>query len=95
VLTSQGAGSPPTWTAVSTTATSATNLAGGGAGRIAYQTGSGATAFTTAGTSGQVLTSAGGGAPTWTTVGNVVSRDMTISSTSPSGGSNGDMWLQI
>ena len=95
VLTSQGAGSPPTWTQLSTTATSATNLAGGGAGRIAYQTGSGATAFTTAGTSGQVLTSAGGGTPTWTTVGNVVSRDMTISSTSPSGGSNGDMWLQI
>jgi hypothetical protein len=95
VLTSQGAGSPPTWTAVSTTATSATNLAGGGAGRIAYQTGSGATAFTTAGTSGQVLTSAGGGAPTWTTVGNVVSRDITINSDGPSGGVNGDLWLQI
>jgi len=50
-----------------TTATTATNLAGGGAGYVPYQTGSGATAFVSAGTSGQVLTSAGTGTPTWTT----------------------------
>ena len=45
----------------------ATNLAGGGAGYVPYQTGSGATSFVAAGTSGQVLTSNGTGAPTWTT----------------------------
>ena len=46
---------------------SATNLAGGGAGYVPYQTGSGATSFVSAGTSGQVLTSNGTSAPTWTT----------------------------
>jgi len=50
-----------------TTATTATNLAGGGAGYIPYQSGSGATSFLSAGTTGQVLTSNGTGAPTWTT----------------------------
>jgi hypothetical protein len=44
-------------------------LAGGAAGKIPYQTGSGATSFTAAGTSGQVLTSAGTGTPTWQTAG--------------------------
>lgn len=43
------------------------NLAGGSAGVIPYQSGSGATSFTAAGTTGQVLTSNGAGAPTWTT----------------------------
>lgn len=45
----------------------ATNLAGGGAGQVPYQTGAGATSFTTTGTAGQVLTSNGSSAPTWTT----------------------------
>ena len=45
----------------------ATNLAGGGAGYIPYQSGAGATSFVAAGTTGQVLTSNGSGAPTWTT----------------------------
>lgn len=45
----------------------ATNLAGGVAGAIPYQSGVGATGFTAAGTSGQVLTSQGTGTPTWTT----------------------------
>lgn len=43
----------------------ATNLAGGAASQIPYQTGAGATAFIANGTAGQVLTSAGAGAPTW------------------------------
>jgi len=47
------------------TASSATNLAGGGAGQVPYNTGSGATSFLAAGTSGQVLTSNGSSAPTW------------------------------
>jgi hypothetical protein len=46
-------------------ATSATNLAGGAASQIPYQTGSGATAFIANGTAGQVLTSAGAGTPVW------------------------------
>lgn len=50
-----------------TTSTTATNLAGGGAGYVPYQSGSGATSFVTAGTIGQVLTSNGSSAPTWTT----------------------------
>lgn len=73
-LLSSGSGAP-TWgtPALATSATSATsattsiNLAGGVAGAIPYQSGSGATGFSAAGTSGQVLTSAGVGAPTWTT----------------------------
>jgi hypothetical protein len=50
-----------------TTATTATNLAGGGAGFVPYQSGAGATAFLAAGTTGQVLTSNGTSAPTWST----------------------------
>jgi len=50
------------------TASTATNLAGGGAGQLPYQSGSGATAMLTAGTSGQVLTSSGASAPTWSQV---------------------------
>jgi hypothetical protein len=46
-------------------ATTATNIAGGVAGAVPYQTGAGATGFSAAGTSGQVLTSGGAGAPTW------------------------------
>jgi len=46
---------------------SATNLAGGGAGYVPYQSASGTTAFLSAGTTGQVLTSNGSSAPTWTT----------------------------
>jgi hypothetical protein len=48
------------------TATTATNLAGGGAGYIPYQSAAGATAFLAAGSIGQVLTSNGTSAPTWT-----------------------------
>ena len=43
-----------------------TNLAGGVAGAIPYQTGAGATATTAAGTTGQVLVSGGTSSPTWT-----------------------------
>jgi hypothetical protein len=45
----------------------ATNLAGGAASQIPYQTGSGATTFLSNGTTGQVLTSNGVSAPSWTT----------------------------
>jgi len=46
-------------------AASATNLAGGAASQIPYQTGAGATGFIANGTAGQVLTSAGAGTPVW------------------------------
>jgi hypothetical protein len=58
------------WTNVAAsgvTVGTATNLAGGGAGSIPYQSGAGATAFLAFGTSGQVLTSNGTSAPSWST----------------------------
>jgi hypothetical protein len=60
--------SGPYWTnaAPSTVTTgTATNLAGGIASQIPYQTGAGATSFIANGTAGQVLTSAGTSAPAW------------------------------
>jgi hypothetical protein len=61
--------SAPQYVAQSTlsvgSATTATNLAGGAASQIPYQTGSGATSFIANGTAGQVLVSAGSSAPTW------------------------------
>lgn len=48
------------------TASTATGLAGGSAGKVPYQTAPGVTAFTAVGSAGQFLTSNGTGAPTWT-----------------------------
>lgn len=65
VLLSGGVGAP-TWAAQSTLAVgTATNLAGGAASQIPYQTGAGATAFLANGTAGQVLKSNGSSAPSW------------------------------
>ena len=50
------------------TATTATNLAGGVASQLPYQTGAGTTAFIANGSAGQVLTSAGTAAPVWSGV---------------------------
>lgn len=47
------------------TATTATNLAGGAASQLPYQTAAGTTAFLANGTAGQVLTSNGAAAPSW------------------------------
>lgn len=69
VLVSGGAGSP-TWvnqSALITTATSTTSLAGGTAGGVPYQSAVGTTTFIGAGAVGQILTSGGTGTPTWTT----------------------------
>ena len=70
VLTSSG--TAPQYVAQSTlsvgsatTATTATNLAGGIASQIPYQSAAGTTAFIVNGTAGQVLTSAGTSVPTW------------------------------
>lgn len=61
----------------------ATNLAGGGAGYVPYQSGSDATSFLSAGTIGQVLTSNGSSAPTWTTPASAItiSDDTTTNAT--------------
>lgn len=48
-----------------TTATTATNLAGGAASQIPYQSASGTTTFIANGTAGQVLQSNGASAPSW------------------------------
>jgi hypothetical protein len=50
------------------TAGKATNLAGGSAGQVPYQSAADTTGFTSTGTAGQVLTSQGTSAPTWTTI---------------------------
>jgi hypothetical protein len=50
--------------ATATSATTATNLAGGASGSVPYQTGSGATTMLSAGSNGQILTLASG-VPTW------------------------------
>ena len=64
VITSTG--TAPQWTAQSSLAVgSATNLAGGTAGALPYNTGSGATAFLSLGTSSYILT-AGASAPQYT-----------------------------
>ena len=58
---------------------SATNLTGGSAGQIPYQSSPNTTTFLTAGSSGQVLSANAGGIPTWitNTVGTVTSVDAT------------------
>jgi hypothetical protein len=53
------------WSTIVNGGTSATNIAGGLAGRIPYQTAINTTAFTETGTTGQFLQSGGTGAPTW------------------------------
>lgn len=73
MLTSNG--SSPVWTnpasvtvgnaTAAVSATTATNLAGGAASQIPYQSGSGTTTFLANGTAGQVLLSNGSSAPSW------------------------------
>jgi hypothetical protein len=52
-------------------ATTATNLAGGTAGQVPYQTAGGLTSFYGPGTAGQILVSAGAAAPTYTSTGSI------------------------
>ena len=69
--------------ATATSATTATNLAGGANGSVPYQTGSGTTTFLAAGTNGYVMTLAGG-VPTWAAAassGITISDDTTTNAT--------------
>jgi hypothetical protein len=63
ILVSGGAGAPVYTNTASIQVAQATNLLGGAAGRVPYQTASGATAFSAAGTAGTVLVSGGTGSP--------------------------------
>jgi len=75
VLT-MAAGNTATWQAIGGTvanATTASNIAGGGAGRIVYNYGPGQTGFTNAGLAGQILISGGTGSPVWTTTATITS----------------------
>jgi hypothetical protein len=67
VLTTQGPGLPPVWSAGVPAAT-AGNIIGGGAGQVLYQIATNSTGFTTVGVAGQVLTSNGTSAPSWGTI---------------------------
>jgi len=52
--------------ATATSATTSTNITGGSAGNLIYQTGSGATNFVAAGTATYILQANGASSPTWT-----------------------------
>jgi hypothetical protein len=70
-----------------TTATTATNLAGGSAGTVPYQSAAGTTAMLAAGTAGFLLQSNGAAAPSWVTapVANNGTLTMAVSGTGLSG----------
>lgn len=63
ILVSGGSGAPVYTNTASIQVAQATNLLGGAAGRVPYQTASGATAFSLAGTTGTVMVSGGTGSP--------------------------------
>ena len=95
VLTSNG--SAPIWQAISGlsagSATTATNLAGGNAWQIPYQTAPGATAFANSGTTGQFWQATTNGAPTWTTTANMYVANAVVS-TNLRGGTIGQLHVQ-
>lgn len=66
LLQTNNTSSPPAWVAPSgLTVGYATNISGGVAGAVPYQSAVGTTGFTVAGALGQVLLSGGTGSPTW------------------------------
>ena len=82
VLTSNGPAAAPSWQTLSATSTNATNLTGGSAGTVPYQSAGGTTQMLSAGTPGQVLRTNGAAPPSWAsfgtagnTAGEVVARD--------------------
>ena len=82
VLTSNGPAAAPSWQTLSATSTNATNLTGGSAGTVPYQSAGGTTQMLSAGTPGQFLRTNGAAPPSWAsfgtagnTAGEVVARD--------------------
>jgi hypothetical protein len=76
------------WTSNALTATAATNISGGGAGQVPYNTASGATSFLAAGTSGFFLKSNNTSAPSWASA-----VTFTSSASAPVSPIVGDTWL--
>jgi hypothetical protein len=95
VLTSNG--TAPTWAALSGlsagSATTATNLAGGQAWQIPYQTAPGSTAFASSGTTGQFWQATTNGAPAWTTTANIYVQNAVLA-THQRGGTAGQLQYQ-
>ena len=76
-----------------TITTTATNLAGGSAGTVPYQSAADTTQMLAVGTAGQVLTSAGAAAPSWANLpsGSEVIRAARISDTALTGSNRGNL----
>ena len=70
---------------VTGTATTATNLAGGTAGQLHYQTGAGLSSFVSTATTGNFLQANYVGAPTWTTTASMYVQDATVATNLRSG----------
>ena len=87
-LLSTNASGTLSWTSNAPTATAATNLSGGGAGQVPYNTASGATSFLAAGTSGFFLKSNNTSAPSWASA-----VTFTSAATAPVSPIVGDTWL--
>ena len=95
-----GTGASGTWgigiTGNAASSTVATNLQGGSAYALPYQTGAGATAYLSPGTSGYVLTTNGtGSAPTWTNVSSIATTTFSAGTTgfTPNTATNGAVTL--
>ena len=71
---------------VSGSITRATNISGGSAGSIPYQSASGTTSFTSVGSAGQILQSNGTSAPTWVAPNTVPNTTVTTSSDATNAG---------
>ena len=75
VISNGGGSNPPSFTTTNTVyvgfAVTATNIMGGTAGQLNYQSGPGVTAFAGPGTAGQILLSSGAAAPTYVSTANV------------------------
>ena len=86
-----GAVTAPSFSGTSSTAT---NLAGGSAGTVPYQSASNTTQMLAAGSSGQSLLSSGASAPTWGTPALATAATTATTSTNLAGGSNGTIPYQ-
>lgn len=79
VLISGGSTAAPSWGTASAS-TTATNLAGGGANTVVYQSAAGTTAYVTNGSTGQFLAATTSGVPSWGTPGGGFSQAQVFTS---------------
>jgi hypothetical protein len=79
LLQTNGTGSAPSWVAASgLSAANATNLSGGNAWQIPYQSAPSTTLFANSGTTGQFWQATTNGAPTWTNTGSIYVNRATL-----------------